>query len=62
MSTPKVRILADVSVETKEKLEEVVAALKITKKDFFDKVIEEHYQKYVLNTKKNTEKRKNIIN
>ncbi|WP_180228751.1 hypothetical protein [Priestia megaterium] len=51
MSTPKVRILADVSVETKEKLEKVVVALKITKKDFFDKVIEEHYQKYVLKSK-----------
>lgn len=34
MSTPKVRILADVSVETKQKLEEVVQTLKITKKIF----------------------------
>lgn len=49
MSTPKVRILADVSIETKEKLEQVVSNLKITKKDFFDKVIEEHYKEHVLN-------------
>lgn len=53
MSTPKVRILADVSIETKQKLEEVVQTLKITKKDFFDKVIEDYYEEYVINQNKN---------
>ncbi|MED3886800.1 hypothetical protein [Priestia aryabhattai] len=37
MSTPKLSILVDVNVETKQKLEEVVQTLKITKK-FFDKI------------------------
>ncbi|MEO2228297.1 hypothetical protein [Priestia megaterium] len=49
MAEPKVRILADVSVETRDKLQEVVQALGITKKDFFDKVIEEHHKKCVRN-------------
>ncbi|MCM3773995.1 hypothetical protein M3225_26630 [Priestia aryabhattai] len=51
MAEPKVRILADVSVETKQKLEEVVHAMGITKKHFFDTVIEEHHKKYVRNEK-----------
>lgn len=46
-SVPKVRILADVSVETKQKLEEVVKALGTTKKDFFDNCIEDAHKKYV---------------
>ncbi|WP_394549325.1 hypothetical protein [Priestia aryabhattai] len=49
MAEPKVRILADVSMDTRDKLEEVVQALGITKKDFFDKVIEEHHKKFVRN-------------
>jgi len=49
MAEPKVRILADVSVETRDKLEEVVRALGITKKDFFDQVIEDAHKKNVRN-------------
>lgn len=44
MAEPKVRILADVSVDTRDKLEEVVEKMKITKKDFFEKVINEYYE------------------
>jgi hypothetical protein len=46
-STPKVRILADVPVETKRKLEEVCLALGITKKDFFHKVINDDHKRYI---------------
>jgi hypothetical protein len=49
MAEPKVRILADVAVETRDKLQEVVQALDITKKEFFDLVIEEYHKKYVRN-------------
>ncbi len=49
MAEPKVRILADVAVETRDKLQEVVQALNITKKEFFDLVIEEYHKKYVRN-------------
>jgi len=49
MAEPKVRILADVSVETRDKLEDVIKILDITKKDFFDKIIEEYHAKYVRN-------------
>ncbi|MED4256774.1 MULTISPECIES: hypothetical protein [Priestia] len=49
MAEPKVRILADVSVETRDKLEEVVQALGITKKEFFDQVIEDAHKKHVRN-------------
>ncbi|MFE4123240.1 hypothetical protein [Priestia sp. YIM B13486] len=49
MAEPKVRILADVSVETRDKLEEVVQALGITKKEFFDQVIEGSHKKHVRN-------------
>lgn len=44
MAEPKVRILADVNVETRDKLEEIVKARGITKKDFFEEVIEEKYK------------------
>lgn len=47
MAEPKVRILADVSVETRDKLEELVRAMNTTKKDFFDLVIEEYHKKHV---------------
>ncbi|MHC5531509.1 hypothetical protein [Priestia megaterium] len=49
MAEPKVRILADVRVETRDKLEEVVQTLGITKKEFFDQVIEDAHKKHVRN-------------
>jgi hypothetical protein len=48
-TVPKVRILADVPVETKQKLDEVVHELRITKVDFFTKVIEDYHKQYVHN-------------
>lgn len=47
MAEPKVRILADVSIETRDKLEEVIAKLNISKKSFFDTVINEYHERYV---------------
>lgn len=44
---PKVRILADVSVETRDKLNEVAKKLDMTRKDLFDKMIEEYHKRYV---------------
>lgn len=44
MVKAKVRILADVSVDTRDKLEEVVEKMNITKKEFFEKVIDEYYE------------------
>lgn len=39
MSASTVRILANISMETKEKLEEVVATLKIIRKDFLIRLL-----------------------
>lgn len=44
---PKVRILADVSIETRDKLEAVVQKLGVSKKQLFDTMIDEAYQKHV---------------
>lgn len=44
MVKAKVRILADVSIDTRDKLEEVVEKMNITKKEFFEKVIDEYYE------------------
>lgn len=47
MSTPKVRILADVTPEVKEKLKEVCATLNTTQVELFTNYIEELHKKHV---------------
>lgn len=43
----KVRILADVSPEIREKLDKVCRELELSRKDFIQKMIEEQYSEHV---------------
>lgn len=49
MAKPKVRILADVNPESGEMLEEIIKQLGISKRQFFDDMIELAHEKYVVN-------------